>query len=521
MKLFMFLFILLIFSCTKKEENAKLVVFISIDQWGYDLLKKYQAEYKGGFKRIWDEANVYSNALHNFSSTETGPGHSVLLTGNYPSQTGIVRNHFTDRTLGKDLYCVQDDSAKLVGTEKGMGISPKNLLVPTIGDILKKETAARVFSIAGKDRSAVLMAGHKADGVYWYHSKTGKIISSDFYINDLPDYIKEINSEKYFDKFFNDSWKKKFDIDYEVLSRKDKFLGEADNIKTTFPHKLNTNAAKEVDTKFYSTMRYTPFLDQYILRTAETILEKEKLGKSKSTDMLIVGLSATDYIGHKFGPYSQEMLDHLLRLDNYLESFFTSLDEYLGKDNYLVVMSADHGVAPVPEYSAMQGNDAKRISRDQLKSDILKIKRKFKLNKKFDLDNIIEDKTFPKEKRELILKELRGLPYIEDLFTLTELSNPNTEDRPYLSDYKKSFHPDRSDAIEYLPKKYYLVPAYYVGGTSHGSAHFYDKHVPIIFMGKGFKKEKIEKQVETIDIAPSLHKILNLKEGSFQGKSLY
>jgi predicted AlkP superfamily pyrophosphatase or phosphodiesterase len=515
--------IITVLACTKKDEKPKLVVFISIDQWRYDLLEKYKDQYNAGFKRLINEATIYSNALHNYSSTETGPGHSVLLTGNYPSKTGIVRNDFTDRKLGKYVYCVQDDSAKIVGSDNYMGISPKNLLVPTIGDILKSEQKSKVFSISGKDRSAVLMAGHKADAVFWYHSGTGKIVSSDYYMEKLPDYIELINSENYFNKYFTESWNKKFDIDYTQLSREDHFIGESDNKNTTFPHVLNEDSTEEITSRFYKTMRYTPFLDQYILNVAETILKEEKLGKSENADLLIVGLPSTDYIGHKFGPFSQETLDHLLRLDRYLGNFFSVLDEQIGKDNYLLVMSSDHGVAPVPEYSQKIGNDAKRYLREDLKEDFdkieIKFQKKFKLKESLLFNDSISDKLSDEQKTEIV-QEIRNLSYVADIFTYEELESQETKDRPFLEDYKKSFHPERSANFELLPKENYLAPSYYVGGTTHGSAHRYDKHVPIIFMGKGYKQNKISTQVETIDIAPTLAKILGLKSGTFQGKVL-
>lgn len=530
----------LLISCTASKrseisaEKPKLVVFISIDQWHSDLLKRYKEHYTGGFKTIWDDSRLYTNAYHDHAATLTGPGHSVLLTGVYPSKTGITGNYFYDRSQNEEMYCVADSKSQVLGMNGALddeeGVSPRNLLVPTLGDLLKSQSPeSKVFSVSGKDRSGILMAGRKADGVFWYDKGIGQLVTSSFYTDKLPTFIETFNRTHPIQRYNPGAWRRsKPESFYLEHSRQDLFPGEYLKENKNFPYQLAPQTAD--DTSFYSAVSRTPFADQYILDASRYIIDSQSLGKDSTPDLISIGLSATDYVGHSWGPYSQEALDHMLRLDGFLGQFLGDLKQRFG-DDVVIALSADHGVQPLPEYLAQQGKYAKRIDKQQLFEDIGRIA--ISLEKEFQLqDPIIElkadsypffNQTLTLEQKKRFAKDVEQLDYVSQVVLADDLDGSSNDgssnDTSMNVEYvERAYYPSRSPDFSLIFKENYLVSRSL--GTTHGSVYDYDQQVPIAFIGKLFESGQVDDRVSTVDIAPTLAKLLGIRYDGFDGHAL-
>lgn len=516
-------------SAASLSEKPKLVVFISIDQWHRDLLERYKEHYTGGFKSIWDDGRLYTNAHHDHEATLTGPGHSVLLTGVYPNKTGITGNNFYDRTRSEKMYCVADLNSQVLGMSGALedeeGVSPRNLLVPTLGDLLKSHNPqSKVFSVSGKDRSGILMAGKKADGVFWYDKGIGQLVTSSFYTDKLPSFIESFNRTHPIQRYNPGAWRRsKPESFYLEHSRQDLFPGEYLKDNKNFPYQLAPKTAD--DTSFYSAVSRTPFADQYILDASRYIIDSQSLGEDSSPDLLSIGLSATDYVGHSWGPYSQEALDHMLRLDGFLGQFFDDLKDRFGVD-VVIALSADHGVQPLPEYLAQQGKDAKRINKQQLFDDIERIA--VNLEEKLQLqDPIIELKadsypffnpTLTLKQKQRFAKDVEQLDYVSQVVLADDLDSASNDKSMNTKYVKRAYYSSRSPDFSLIFKPNYLVSRSL--GTTHGSVYSYDQQVPIVFIGEAFKAEKVNEKVSTVDIAPTLAKLLGISYDGFDGRAL-
>ena len=318
------------------------------------------------------------------------------------------------------------------------------------------------------------------------------------------------------------------------LARTDSFCAENDCQNTAFPH-LFTAKSNQPDSRYYSALQSTPFADDVLMKFARAIIEHEHLGADASPDLLYIGCSAQDAIGHDFGPRSQECMDHFLRLDKYLGDFIAFLDDRIGPENYIVALSSDHGAMTVPEDLANRGFDAKRVPRRELigqmrdaSNEIAKeinvsepLMTRLSNNALFVNYQPAENHGTSRDKlNKLLVKKLKQFDSIVDIFTREELMNPSTSRRDFLDAFRHSFHPQRSGDLFLRFKKYHLVTSLKYG-TSHGSPYDYDSHVPLVFWGKGIKSGQYSIKVRTVDIAPTLAEILGIKPVSeIDGKSL-
>ena len=330
-------------------ERPTLVVGVVIDQMRWDYLYRYFNRYgEGGFKRLLQKGYSYDNMFIPYAATATSPGHSCLYTGSIPAIHGMVDNDWIERSTGKHMYCTQDDSVQTVGSYSTMGkMSPKNLLTSTVGDELRLASnfKSRVYGIAIKDRGAIVTAGHSANGAYWFDDSTGNWISSTYYMNALPQWVNNYNGMHKADVMMGEDWNLLRDPSLYDQSTDDRKPYERTLIQettTTFPHSYRSLIGK----KNYLGFRSSPYGNTLTFDFAQSLVEHEKLGSTAQTDMLCLSLSSTDYVAHKFGPNSMEMEDVYLRLDNDLENFLNFLDKYIGENNYLLFLSADHGAPP-------------------------------------------------------------------------------------------------------------------------------------------------------------------------------
>jgi predicted AlkP superfamily pyrophosphatase or phosphodiesterase len=507
---------------TLQEQNARprLILMISVDQMRFDYLTRFKPLYEGGFKWFHSNGAIFSNAKYRHSACETGPGHSVLLTGRHGSHSGIVANGWYDPLL-KDFVNVVDDPLNVAVAGKSRGASPANLIGFTVGDVLKKEVpASKVVSVALKDRSAVLMGGKRADAAYWYDPKTGLFVSSTYYMSELPSWLQKINAEKFPDQFAERKWErlKTDEAIYMKYAGPDAVEGEWDRVHTTFPHVI---LDKPQTPEFYDGFRRLPFADELTLRVALEALKAHNLGSDENPDILAVGFSATDIIGHTFGPDSQEILDQLLRLDQTIQKLFQEIDKRVGLNNTIIILSADHGVMPLVEILQSRGIRAQRVLPSVLEDAVMK-----SLTTKFsDAKNLIffdqphfylNDEEIKKrglkrkDVEEIVVKGIVESGFAERVYTQEQLLGDPPPNDPFFPLFKNSFFAPRSPHI-LVALKQYIYMEDYPGGTGHGGPYDYDRHVPVVFAGPGVTPGVYDQASGPEDIAPTLAELLKLK----------
>ncbi|MCG8608213.1 alkaline phosphatase family protein, partial [bacterium] len=377
--------------------------------------------------------------------------------------------------------------------------------------------------VARKDRASIMSTGKNADGAYWYNDDDGNMITSEYYMKTYSTWVDEFNASRVVDRYFEAGWSKLKHDDIYFLAREDTFPTEADGKKTAFPYPFETSTGKP-EPAYYEQLEDTPFVDQVTVEFAKAMVENENLGADAFPDLLAIGCSAADAIGHEFGPLSQESMDHFLRLDSYLGELFDYLDSKVGKENYITVLSSDHGVLPLPEELQRRGYDSKRIDgrevRAQLREVMATVAKEFEISKPLitgisghglivDYEAAKEKEVDPERLDARLIAALKQLEAIEDVFTKEELRSGGVNGREYQEIYSHSYHPERAGDLMFRLKPYYLFRGGH--GTSHGSPYRYDTHVPVVFSGPGIKNGWYSEKVRTVDIAPTLAKLLGLE----------
>jgi len=499
-----------------------LAVVIVVDQMRQSYLEDFAHDFEHGFGRLRERGAVFLNADHDHALTETAPGNVTVVTGTYPSHHGIVGNELWDRRTRQVRGAVLDSERAMVGAERRSGRSPWRLLRSTVGDWLKAESPqSKVFGVSLKDRSAVFLAGQTADGAYWYDERAGNFVTSDFYHESLPDWVVQFNTAHRVDAYFGQSWARLFPQAHYSESRS--IPRGTDEDYPPFPHVL-VGDAETPDRRFYSRFRLTPFSDLLTLDFARALIEAEQLGADAASDILSIGLSAADYIGHRYGPSSDEVHDHFVRLDRYLGEFLDYLDERLGAGNFSVVLTADHGVAPVPERAADQGQVAARIHWDEILAQLEPViadahrrgqiatlpTLRYEFGIVFDFGEAESSVTDSDALAALVADELEGHPFVLAAFTHRQMREGDSGGSPWFGLYERSFHPDRAPDVVVHVREDHLITNRRTG-TTHGSPHAYDRHVPLIFAGPGIESGEHDARVRTVDIAPTLAGLLGIE----------
>lgn len=496
----------------------KLVLVLSVDQMRYDYLTRFQDLFHGGFHKLLTEGAVFSNANLHHACSETGPGHSVILTGRYGAHSGIVANAWYDSFLKKDVNCVADDLQKSVGGE-GRAASPVNLIGYTIGDALKQNSPeSRVIGISLKDRSAILMAGHRADAAFWYSFHDGKFITSTYYMNRLPEWLQKWNDNRFPERYAGKKWERLINDPklYDRYAGPDAIEGESDRKDIVFPHLLpmEPSALHENFAEF-------PFADDMTLSAALEVVKAYNLGNGPAVDLLAIGFSTTDMIGHSYGPDSHEILDQLLRLDRTLGTLFQELDARIGPGKVLVVLTADHGVMPLVENLEAKGIAAKRVPPDALEISVNKalaaqypgvedlIAGYMAPNFYLNLDSIEKHKLKREDVESVISRTLMATGYVERVYLHSDFAKNAAAGDPYFDLLRNSFFAPRSPHLTVLLKKYIYMDDY-PGGTGHGTLYDYDRHIPILFMGNGIKAGTNAQECSSASIAPTVAALLGL-----------
>jgi hypothetical protein len=466
--------------------KPKLVVVLVADQFRYDYLTRFQDEYKAGLERLMKEGAVFTNAYLEHFPTVTAIGHSVLLTGAFPSVSGIIGNDWYDRESGRQVTSVSDPQTTILGGKGQGGASPHRLLVSTVGDEMKLATGgrSRVIGISMKDRAAILPAGHLADAAYWYDGSTGHFVTSTYYRTDLPDWVKEFNS-KAAGQYKGAEW-----------------LGR------TMPKNENV----------YSALLGSPFGNDLLEAFAEQAILNEKLGQGPSTDLIAISFSSNDYVGHEFGPASPEVRDICIQTDIVLGKLFQFLDTRVGMKSVLVVFTADHGVAPMPDSQPGRRIPGGRMPAGIVQSSVqtelarrygdgkwilspsehsLYLNRELMRKKNLNLDEV----------EEAAKEAISVLPHVFRVYTGEQLSNKAAW-QDLIGRRVLNGHNLRRGADVYILLDPYWM--FTLAGTTHGTAFNYDAHVPVVFMGSWFRAGKYDQNIAANDIAPTLATLLDV-----------
>jgi predicted AlkP superfamily pyrophosphatase or phosphodiesterase len=498
----------------------KLILVIAIDQMRSDFVDRFAPLYRSGLKTLIDRGAVFSNAKYRHAANETGPGHSVLLTGSDPLHSGIVANDWWDPYLGRIVNVIDDPVQTPLGGS-GRASSPANLLTFTVGDVLKsRNPRTRVVGVGMKDRSAILMAGRRADAAYWFENDGGNFITSSYYMDAAPAWLNDWNRQRHADKFAGQTWNRLIDDAalYEKYAGKDAIEGERDRIDITFPHPI---VAKPPQTQYYVELRRSPFAEEVLLDFALEAMKQHDLGRDADTDILAIGFAATDTIGHQWGPDSHEQMDQMLRLDRVLGRLFEQIESSVGLDNTVVVLSADHGSRPLVEILQMRGLPGRRVAPKEIENVLVAALAKkypgvtdlvsyFATDVYLNEDAVRRNNLNWKEVEATAIAALLSTGVVDKVYTHDDLRSTARSSDSYLELFKKAFYAPRAPHLNVL-----LKPGVYVnsavGGTGHGTAYDMDRHVPVVFMGRDIKPGRYTQESAPEDIAPTLAHLLRLE----------
>jgi predicted AlkP superfamily pyrophosphatase or phosphodiesterase len=507
-------------SFSQSISRPKLVVGIVVDQMRWDYLYRYYDRYaaNGGFKRMLGQGHSCENTFIPYAPTVTAPGHASIYTGSVPAIHGITGNYWWENDKGYSVYCTEDPTVKNVGGgPEEESQSPRNMLATTIGDELRLATNFRgkVFGIALKDRGGILPAGHSANAAYWYDSKSGNFISSTYYMQDLPAWVKEFNGKKLVDSYYNQGWNTLYPINTYAQSSGDEKKYESKGIGTGFPYDL-----KRFIGKSYTAVLTTPHGNTLTAEFAKSILTNEQLGTDNETDLLAISFSSPDYIGHGYGPNSIEQEDDFLRLDKELGDLLDFFDSKVGKEQYVVFLSADHGVSQVPEYMSENKLPASKINPDALKTELnAKLAQQFgkqnlvlsSMNYQYSINlPAIDSANLDKEKViDAIIKYVSWQPGIARVFSMEKIG-----EIPLNSKLKEMFvngyFPRRCGQVQVMMEPHW-IESFSTTGTTHGAWNPYDSHIPLVWYGWGIKPGKTNRETYMTDIAATLAAMLHIQ----------
>ena len=533
-------------SAGKANTNTpKLVLQITVDALRGDLSTRYYDRLgENGFRYLWDKGTVFVDAHHGHANTETIVGHVTLATGAHPAVHGMIGNVWFDRTLGRTVYNIEDDrytlltagagvdqDAEIDSTQKAAksdGRSPSAIMVTTLSDELAIHTAgkAKIFGVSIKDRGAVSMAGH-AGKAFWFSKASGEFVTSNYYYQSYPAWVSTWNSKQPTAAYSGTSW--------TLLDKQENYLfGDADDrsweadladFGRTFPHPFGT-----VDGKYFTTLlTLSPVGDRLTLSFAKELITNEQLGKDDVPDYLGVSFSSTDYVGHMFGPSSLESEDNILQLDRTLADLFSFIDEHVGLETTLIVLSADHGSPEVPGYLNELGVQAGYVEPKSWDKQpaLSALKKQFGIDKDLivgydhpyiylNQDAIEKNNLNLAQVEKAVAGQLVQFEGIAQAISSSALREGNLPDTPLNQAILNNFNPNRSGDIYIVFDPHWFIRDFdgLEVASTHGSPWSYDTYVPIAFGGMNIPAQHVVRSVQTVDIAATLAAYLGIKPPS-------
>lgn len=502
------------------NSQPRLVVGIVIDQMRQDYLWRYYDRFsEDGFKRILKQGFQFKNAHYNYKGTSTGPGHASIYTGATPSRHGIIGNEWYDRITETRVNCVGDPSVEPIGgSGAGRGVSPHRIEVTTVTDELRLFTnhQAKIVGVSYKDRGATIPAGHNPTGAYWYDGATGEFVSSTYFHTVLPNWLIAFNQLQLPKKYVQQPWEPLYPIETYTASMADDNPYEQARWRKetpTFPYDLSN------DRNPYGSFNGSPYGNTVLTELALAALEGEKMGADQVTDFLTISYSSTDSEGHAVGPRAIEIEDMYLRLDRDLAHLMQELDQRVGSGQYVLFISADHGVVDNPKYLVDHKYPGGRYS-----DSLIQVVRE-KVQEQYGEDNWLLDVSTSEIFLNRPLIKYRGIdlaeiqhfvagcllefPFVSEVFTATALAQRNSTD-PFIQLLQNGYHTKRSGDVMMIMKSGYLYGKEDDRGTSHGNPYTYDTHIPILFYGAGIPAGTSVRKVAITDIAPTISMLLEI-----------
>jgi predicted AlkP superfamily pyrophosphatase or phosphodiesterase len=522
----------------EKPARPKLVVLLVVDQMRGDYVDKFRGQWSGGLKRLLTEGAWFRSAAFPYAATETCPGHSTISTGSFPASHGMVANAWWDREQQKMVTCTADPNAKnsaYAGGSAKDGDSAWRMQMPAFAEELKFQTggATRVVTFSVKARSAITMAGHKGDAVTWIDPPGTLVTSSVF--GTMP-FVEEFAKKNPVAQDYGKSWSVSLPQSSYLYDETAVGARALDGWTPTFPHALRGKEGSAVpDAAFYEQWATSPFADTYLTKLAEAAVDSLGLGKSGATDFLGVSYSSVDYVGHTFGPRSWEIQDILVRLDKDLSEFFVFLDKKVGAGNYVVALSADHGVAPIPVDMQKTGVDAGVLSLPELQARIEKaveplnytkpVVARMAGNEVYFSEGVYGRLKADPEAMKAMLDAISTMPGVAAVYRAEDLGNGTTPIAQTRKAAVLSYFAGRSGDLYVLQKPYWLLDSSPEGskrvtGTGHGTPYNYDQHVPVFFMGFGIQPGEYLEPVTPADIAPTLAALTGVTLSTRDGRVL-
>ena len=517
----------------QEANSPKLVLQITVDQLRGDLPFRYQENFTdGGFKLLMNSGVWYTDAHHPHYVTETVVGHATLATGTYPSEHGMVGNNWYDTNAGKFVYSVRDENYPILTPEgsepqEGAGSSPNTLLAPTLSDQIYEASggASKVFSVSVKDRAAVAMGGKKGKA-FWYSTANGKFVSSTYYYQEYPEWVNDVNQQQLANQYHEQSWelllpKRKY-VNKKRRPKEDVYIDKIEEFNQKFPHNFGDSSSKY----FYQLLTLSPIGDMLTARFAKELIENEQLGEDDVTDYLSISFSSTDRIGHMFGPNSLESEDQIIRLDGILADLFSFVDQQVGLDQTLVVLSADHGVTPCAYEQLRDNKEAIEFYFERL---VPTVESESMLMSEFGAGTgqlvrlyyypfIFLNHDFIKE-RDLPLAEVTGavasaittLPGVRKAIPVEQILAGNAEGVNDFDRIQRSIHPSRAGDI-FIDVDDNAVLRHFRGTecANHSTPHENNTHVPVAFLASG-NQNQIDREISTVDIVPTICEIIGIK----------
>jgi hypothetical protein len=491
----------------RRDDGIRLVLLIAVDQFRYDYLTRFREDFTGGFRQLLSDGAVFTDANLEHYPTVTAIGHATMLSGATPSVSGIIGNDWFDRESGATVMSVTDTTVKPIGAEGAAAGSPRRLLVSTLGDQLKLTSAAqkgepgapRVVGLSLKDRSAIMPVGRGADAAYWLDTKSGRFVTSTYYMTREPAWVRAFNDRHLADEWIGESW-----------------------TPLAAPTTVLRQLPKEKGTPFYEAVYGSPFGNDLLLEFASAALTEERLGQRGQTDLLSVSFSSNDSVGHTYGPESPEVRDIAIRTDRVIGRLLARVDKLVGLQHTLVAFTSDHGVAPVPDALTARSLPGGRMTNKELFGAIEQalVARygagqwlmatagsspylNYALMRTLNLD--------PVEVRRVAAEAATQVPHVARVYTRDQLLRGDVPDDRIGRRVMRGFNAQRSGDLEIILEPFWMRQAQ---GTTHGSPYNYDAHIPLIIMGRRIKPGSYSDPVALNDLAPTLATILEVETPS-------